>query len=61
MTTTRSSSDGSPPTAIDLQASSTDTWRLIDGSWLLERTATDEMQYKVNGAVVGHKIRPHPN
>lgn len=59
MTTTRAPANAAAPQTIDLLTTSTDTWRLIDGAWLIERTETNDLQYTVNGTVVAHKSRPH--
>jgi hypothetical protein len=59
MTTTRAPANASAPETIDLLTTSTDTWRLINGAWLIERTETNDLQYTVNGTVVAHKSRPH--
>jgi uncharacterized protein DUF4440 len=59
MTTTRTPVNGSAPETIDLLTTSTDTWRLINGAWLIERTETNDLQYTINGTVVVHKSRPH--
>jgi len=59
MTTTRTPANASAPETIELLATSTDTWRLINGAWLVERTETNELQYKINGTVIAHKSRPH--
>jgi Domain of unknown function (DUF4440) len=59
MTTTRTPANASAPETIDLLTTSTDTWRLIDGAWLFERTETNDLQYTINGTVVAHKSRPH--
>ena len=60
MTTTRARPDGAPPQAIDLLATSTDTWVLSESVWFLERTQTDQFDYKIDGKVVAHKERaPH--
>jgi hypothetical protein len=59
MTTTRTRPNEPAPAQIDLLTTSTDTWRLVKGTWLLERTETIDLQYTVNGQVVAHKSRPH--
>jgi len=59
MTTTRAPANSSAPDIIDLLTTSTDTWRLINGAWLIERTETNDLQYTMNGKVVAHKSRPH--
>jgi hypothetical protein len=59
MTTTRTSVNASAPQAVDVLATSTDTWRLLGGAWLIERTETNELQLTVNGNVVVHKTRQH--
>ena len=59
MTTTRTSANASTPQAIDLLTTSTDTWRLVAGAWLIERTETNDLQYTVDGTVVVHKSHPH--
>jgi hypothetical protein len=59
MTTTRTPANAAAPEAIDLLTTSTDTWRLINGAWRIERTETNDLQYTINGTVVAHKSRPH--
>ncbi len=58
MSTTRTPANSTAPQAIDLLTTSTDTWRLIRGVWLIERTETNDFQYMINGTVVAHKSRP---
>jgi len=60
MTTSRSR-EGQPPQVIEISTTSTDTWLLSKGVWLLQRTQTDEIELKVNGNVVAHKQHaPNP-
>jgi len=58
--TTIKSQAGSPDQAVELVANSTDMWILVKGVWLLKRTVTNEIQYKVDGREVVHKLHtPH--
>jgi hypothetical protein len=56
MTTTRTAKDGTQQ-AIDLVAGSTDTWVSLKGEWLLRRTVTETLDYRVNGKLIAHKQR----
>jgi hypothetical protein len=57
MTTTKLAPDGVTKQAIEMDALSTDTWVRIKGAWLLKRTVTEEMNYKVDGRLVAHRDR----
>jgi hypothetical protein len=57
ITNIRKPADASAPQIIEIMARSTDTWQLIGGVWLYESTATDELQYSVDGKVSIHKKR----
>jgi hypothetical protein len=57
MTSIRKPADASTLQTIEIIARSTDTWQLICGVWLYERTATDELQYSVDGKAAIHKKR----
>lgn len=40
---------------IEMVALSTDTWVKRDGSWLMQRTKTNQMDYYVNGVQLIHR------
>ena len=54
MTTTRAAKDGTPQ-EVDFVAVSTDTWVFMKGEWLLRRTVTESLDYKINDKLVAHK------
>ena len=54
MTSKKPKSDGSVQD-IDLVTLSRDTWQLVNGQWLAVSTVTEQVDYKVDGALVGHK------
>ena len=57
MTSAKVTSDGSRhPT--ELETLSTDTWVRSGDTWLLRKTATDELDYSVDGKRMPHKVRP---
>jgi hypothetical protein len=55
MTTTKVALNGETK-SIELNAVSSDTWKLIDGSWKQLRTVTEQMDYMVNGQTVVRKM-----
>ena len=57
MTTTKSQPDTTSTQAIELGATSTDNWVHSNGVWLLQRTVTDDISYKVDGKLLAHKQR----
>jgi hypothetical protein len=57
MTSTKTQPDGTTDQIVEIVAVSTDTWVDLGGVWLLQRTATDELIYKIDGKVVAHKRR----
>jgi len=57
MTTTRPGPDGTTKQAVELEALSTDTWARIGGVWRLRRTVTNQLDYKLDGKVVAHRVR----
>lgn len=57
MTTRKTKPDGSPQD-VDLVTDSEDTWLLSGDSWLVAKTVTKKLDYKVNGALVAHKEHP---
>jgi ketosteroid isomerase-like protein len=42
---------------IELTTLSTDQWVSVSGTWLIQRTATDQMDYLVDGKPLIHKVR----
>jgi hypothetical protein len=58
MRTTKTGADGAVRN-VELIAESTDSWILKDGTWLLQRSITNQMDYFVNGVAVMHKTRRH--
>jgi len=42
---------------IELTTLSTDVWVSDNGTWLIQRTATDQMDYFVDGKPLVHKVR----
>ena len=44
---------------IEIIAQSTDTWCRIDGLWKLQKTVTEQIDYRVSGKLVVHKIHEH--
>jgi hypothetical protein len=54
MMTTRTAKDGTQQ-AVDVVATSTDTWVSLRGEWLLRRTVTETLDYRLNGKLVVHK------
>jgi len=59
MTTTKIAS-GAPPKSIDLVTWSTDTWINIENTWLIQKTVTNRLEYKVDGRLVAHKDHSAP-
>jgi hypothetical protein len=57
MTTSKVGADGSTKQAIELTTLSTDTWINSQGTWLLRRTVTNQLDYKIDGRLVAHKER----
>ena len=57
MTTTKTSPDERSH-AVELVTLSTDTWIKSGEAWLLQRTATNQLDYTVDGRPVAHKVRP---
>lgn len=43
--------------ALEMTATSTDTWTLVNGAWLLAKTQTDDFDYYVDGHSVMHRTR----
>ncbi|TZF79856.1 nuclear transport factor 2 family protein [Cognatilysobacter lacus] len=48
------------PHVVDLVTSSQDRWVLLNGSWVLQATATRSIDYSVDGKVVAHKTAGAP-
>lgn len=57
MTTIKKTPDSNVKQAVELDAMSTDTWKKSKGMWLLSRTETMKMDYKIDGKSVVHKER----
>jgi hypothetical protein len=56
MKTLRTTADGAKH-QIELTTVSTDVWISTGGTWLLQRTAADQMDYLVDGKPLAHKVR----
>jgi ketosteroid isomerase-like protein len=54
-TSNRLSADGQTK-LTEIVAQSSDTWRRIDGAWRLQKTVTEQLDYRVSGKLVAHKI-----
>ena len=59
MKTVKTAADGSKRN-VELITLSTDTWSNVGGSWLLQKTQTDQLDYYINGQQVAHKVKPTP-
>jgi hypothetical protein len=59
MRTIKTAADGTKAN-IQLITLSTDTWVNINGVWLLQKTATNRLDYYKNGLLVLHKVYPQP-
>lgn len=56
MSTTKAT-DGAVKQAVELDTLSSDIWVKSNGVWLLRRTATNQLDYKINGRLAVHKER----
>ena len=56
MKTVKAAADGAKH-QIELTTLSTDVWVSANGTWLIQRTATDQMDYLVDGKPMVHKVR----
>jgi ketosteroid isomerase-like protein len=56
MQTSKAAADGSVQ-KIELRTVSEDTWTNSNGVWRIERTATDQLDYFINGQSALHKTR----
>lgn len=56
MKTVKAAQDGTKH-QVELTTLSTDAWILTHGTWLMQRTATDQMDYLVDGRAMLHKVR----
>jgi hypothetical protein len=56
MKTVKVAADGSSRN-VELVSLSTDTWVKFNGSWLLQKTETDQIDYYVDGQLVTHRVR----
>ncbi len=43
---------------VELTVLSTDAWVSADGTWLMQRTATEQIDYLIDGRSLVHKVRP---
>jgi ketosteroid isomerase-like protein len=59
MTTTKVGPDGATKQAVELVTLSTDTWIKSGEAWLLRRTVTKQVDYKIDGRLIAHKERAH--
>jgi hypothetical protein len=56
MKTVKVAADGATH-QVELTTLSTDVWISTNGTWLMQRTATDQMDYLVDGKPLVHKVR----
>jgi ketosteroid isomerase-like protein len=56
MKTVKTAGDGTKH-QVELTTLSTDAWIVTRGTWLMQRTATDRMDYLVDGKAMLHKVR----
>jgi ketosteroid isomerase-like protein len=56
MRTVKLAADGAKH-AAELTTLSTDVWILKNGVWLLQQTATGQMDYMIDGQTIAHKVR----
>ena len=59
-TTTKMTTNTTVKQAVELDALSTDTWVKSKGVWLLRRTETNAIDYKIDGKTLTHKEREKP-
>lgn len=57
MTTTKMSLNAPAKQAVELDTLSIDTWVKLKGVWLLRRTETNVIDYKIDGKTLTHKER----
>jgi hypothetical protein len=50
---------GATKQAVELVTLSTDTWIKSGEAWLLRRTVTKQLDYKIDGRLIAHKERAH--
>ncbi len=60
MTTTKMPSNTTVKQAVELDTLSSDTWVKLKGVWLLRRTETNVIDYKIDGKTLTHKEREKP-
>jgi ketosteroid isomerase-like protein len=60
MTTTKMTSNTSVKHTVELDTLSKDAWVKSKGVWLLRRTETYEIDYKIDGKTLTHKEREKP-
>ncbi len=56
MKTKKISADGAKRDA-GMTTLSTDTWIMVNGTWLLQRTVTNQLDFSLDGQAVAHKVR----
>ena len=56
MKTVKVAADGAKQ-EVELTTLSTDAWILTRGTWFMQRTATDQMDYFIDGKAMVHKAR----
>jgi hypothetical protein len=56
MKTVKTAADGTSRN-IELVTLSTDTWVSVNGTWLMQKTVTNQVDYYVDGKQVLHKVR----
>lgn len=56
MKTVKPGSDGAKH-AAELTTLSTDIWILKNGLWLLQQTATEQLDYAIDGQTIAHKVK----
>lgn len=57
MKTVKTAADGTKRN-IELVTLSTDKWINTNGTWLLQETDTNQLDYFINGQLAAHKVRP---
>jgi len=57
MSSTKLGPDAATKQAIEMDTLSTDTWVQTNGVWLMKRTVTEEVNYRVDGRLVVHRER----
>lgn len=55
MTTIKTLANGEKK-SVELVALSDDTWTHADGTWRIERTVTEQVDFRVDGKMLAHKV-----